>query len=1462
MADRDPFAEQAAAYEATVRGGSRDGASAVADPFAEQAAQYAAETAPAETPAGTRVKREPKRAGRVIIRSVQKPTTFEPGPRTDGGTLIPSPLVEYPQAIADAPDALAASGTAGKVAVNAAKELPGLVGGAIRTFSMYDPAYAAAAPIGQGIANITEMTQQQPAMPPAKVVKPGPVAFEPDTIGSIGEAAGAVAEAFRGPPSLGAMVGGQLTDWQRKYVDQPGAPERGQPSVRGFFDAVNPPQPGELVGAERMADKPLSVLSDVLMAAGGAYGAAKGAKSPFPTRVEQGRINRQWAPEMRVERGLDRARIRSEAPPEPAITIERAAPEPSVPDAAEAAWEEAWKNYERPKPEASGWEESWAKKGELAARAKEARTTPWTANEIRDAQKVDFGTAQRIAAHRNKKIAEANRLAQVEPGVEAVVKVGEQTYRITKSHSLDPIIRREVNDAIAKAEGLDAPIEKPPPRPAPFGSATKLRRGVNLAPAERDVVTGNDYPIRFTESASDSPVTIERAARAERRAATKRALSQERGASVVPGAIVDAGMWTYNRTLDLIAESAKRGGNLVGRTAPLYEKAARSVAWAATRNLFDGVGDAIYSGANKGAAKALAELDANFPNAGAAAHKAQQLWRDTFHGVRAFVPKAYERAINRKTILETEPRTERIHRIITNLEKMDPGVLKALMWEKTFESLPQGDPVLSAMVRNAKPAFKEASDLFQELGIRKEWHGRITKHTREHGDSTYYPHRWAQAGRSTVQNGLAERGVLKTMAAKGRKREVGRTRSDLDFWMDEGQSKDLVWHVIDEVMRQHEQLDRLDVLGEMSHEPTFGVAKQPLVNEKNARVSQSAHVDNALIEIAKAAEDTAAAAGLDPTQTAIAVQSATKNATITDAMGLVNDKLDALRKQREAIDTDLGVNPQTKARWTNEVNRIDKKMVPIADSWELLASLKAEGIVTLADARAHVAKELAAVDAKIADFHNEVGRQSSASGINYISLEEAFKRAGRDPNAARDPNLGLMQGGYINADVVDSGAFDVLFPGTKSEVHRNIAAVGKMWQMGQTLYNRRSWFNNGMGASSLAALGRFPFKAQPTFVSKALGDLLGNPDAVRSARLNNLNLNGNLLRADVRAKLAKLSEGGVTPTALENIARIMRDARVVHGYRIIDDAFRLGMYDYGIRVRGMAPEAAAEWANHWVLDPSNKPSLLRKVEVPLGMALPPFMSITLQTLPRVIEGAMTNPTMFAALGTLGWTSSAVAKMFGAQDESDVERRTRLRGVKEQAETLAVPLRDDNGNPIESNMSSWNPVAGITNIAGRGGGGPLAIVADAITNAPSRETGLESPYPLRRALAEGFSPEAGRALDVIDAATPSRGRIDENKEPISLGTAITKEILPVNYRGVSTDMLERQMAGRVRQKVKQLRYEFGKLAPEAQASKMDELERDITKAWADAGFMGGDPESAPPPSTIDRTRPFVIRARAR
>lgn len=1384
---------------------------------------------------------------RIVVRRPQQRTEFEPGMRTEpGGPALPAAV----SAIGDATESAirgAASfvgglGAPGRIAVNAAREVEPLAKGAVQA-----PLQVVDALIEPSRRLITDTMQMRGQQEQAAAIGVSPERVRTSPLAPLPaeQPATTIAKDF-------------ATGMQRRHIDAPGAPDRGQPTMRGWLDDINPPAPGEKVGLARQEEEPLSTLFDALVVVG--MGFRKVPRRPNAATFDAARAARaEDVTAGRIARGVERGEARRAAPAEPppvrieAVQAERAATvaaDRAVKTRADAVTAGLRFNAQRiaaeaeraeaVSPEAVGARvtERGAARAARRADVERARNKTWTANEIRDAEGVDFGTAQRIAARRNEKVAKARELAEITPGTEAVVRVGDQTFRITKTHSHDPILRREINDAVRAARGEGAAQSAPA---APVGVARP--RGGRPAPMFKDAVTGREYAAKFTGAAKDSPIEIDRAARLERRRRVKALRTKEVGSTPIINEAIDAAARaadaTYNRTIDIISASARLAGKNVGRATAPYTYAMTRPAAIRARRLMEAPFDAAARGIKDASVATLRELDLRAPNAAAAARAVGRVWKNTLEGSSVYEPEVYKKAKRIQQTRVIEPRLQKIETATRLLEKVDPDTIKALFYERSDidpKIVSFMDPDAQKLVNDARPAFRVLSELLEELGWRESWHGRITNHTRDYMGPSFFPRHMAQAGRQAVSAGLAERGVLKSMAGKGPTRIKGRTRTDLEFFASDGQRRDLAFHVLEEIRRRNEHLDKLDVLAEVMHDPQFGVPVRHIVNEKDLRVRQDVHLTNAKADGAR---------------------------TLADALSSVDTKIDALINRRMEINADLGADPSTRARLTPEVNRLDKEWNALATQWEDLAALANEGIADIDTGRAHVSKEIATLEARIADMPNEVARLSQQTGIDYIPIREAFRRIGKAyPDDVTAERLGMARDGWVNPDLADSGALEILVANPSEAIGRNTDAALGMWKFMRTVGNERSWVNNALGGSMLAAIGRFPLSAQPLFVGEALSNILGNAQRVIVAREAGLNMNPRILATDVRKRLARLREGEVTPTALENASRMMRDARWARGYRIIDDAVRMGMWEYGQRVRGMTPEAAAEWANHWVLDPADKPRNLRILESSkLSAILPPFLSIYLQSIPRVLEGAIKNPLMVAALGTMSWSTQWLAQQLGAMTERDADLRNRSRPLGERIEIVTVPHKADNGAVIEHNMGGWNPATGLFNIAIRGDAGPLTGVINAFTNAPNPETGLPSPNPGRRAFAETVGPTAGRMHDIVEASTPSRSRLDENREVITPGAALTKALVPVNYRAASTTTVRRQAYARAQGAVSEARRQFNKLAPSARRdpANLAKLREDIRAAWRDNGFANGDPE-APAPSSggpIDYTRPIRI-----
>lgn len=1581
MADPNPFADLMAAHEAR-----RVPPAVSANPFAdlmashEAAREGIAPKAASPRPAPAKPREEAPKRKRVGIIYPQPSVQFEPGARTDGGTIIPEPLIGGVEAVGRGVLAVPGGRAASRIAAGAGREVAGIV-----------PSVAQMAVAGTRAAynNVTmepeneRLSQLRQASaigvhPDRTRVTPMPeddaqrnqaasIGIDPSRVQSNGQAP----EGF-----LIQALKDTATGIQRRYVDQrvspsermrqgqreqaaaigiagprvtPSASPPVEYSVENNLRRMNPPAEGEAVGIDRQMDEPLSVIGDAasllgLLRSPGAPKNITGQK--WTDAAGRAETNAAWTREFRVDRGVARGEARRTAP-KPVVTIEAVDPVPAwvrperaekaradrvVADlrfasqqqaakaatqddarravaAAKAADERAIQvatDARRAKakidPIASGLRfnaqriaaetdradavsadavgarvmerggtraqrraleradaERAAQNAKIAEanRARDnvergnanverfnarerARNKTWTANEVRDELNVSFAKATEIARVRNEKVTKARALAQIEPGQEAVVKVGDQTFRITKTHSEDPILRRALNEAIAEANKPDvdasatdpapftaakprqAPRPPPPPKDGPFAPPAAV------APKFRDALTGNDYAARISGLAEDNPVSVRRNLALERRRQVRKALSKERGATPILNEAAEAVYAGYNRSLDLIAEGTRRGAKNLGRTTDATVRAALSPAATRARALLDYPGDMLGAGANA-AAKAVGDY---FDNAGGSPYVAKQmamkLIDDVFYAASKNIPESIEKWRTKQKIDVIEPREARIHSIVKALAKADYAALRALIFERTFDSLPHLDPTTANLVNDARPVMGELSGLLQDLGARMRHHKLITEHTLTSMGPNYTPHGLAHGARQQIQAGIfAPGGFLKRLAAKGVKVH-GRKLTDLEFWQKHGQREDLAAAIADEVMHQHEKLDRLDALEALASNPNHAVPIKASLDEQALRVRQLVYLSHA--EDAKAV-------------------------TLVDAISALNDRIHALSTAREAANVSLGVDPKLRARLDARVQRIDAEWTEVAASLvDMREFAQHPGIVTVADAKAFANTAQAAAKAKIADLPNEVARISAQTGVNYIPVTEAYKRIRRPASDGNSVNLGAMQSGYIAEDLVETDVLDVLYPGTETGVSRNVDALKDMWAFGHTVANPASWINQGFGSSSLAALGRFPLWAQPQFVSKALGDILGNVNAIIDARRAGLNLHPALTRADIRADFAKLLHTEVTPTSLEVVARKMRAVRWAKGYRLPDDAMRLGMYDYNIRVRKMTPEAAAKNANHWVLNAADKPPMLTKLEQSkLGGLVPSFLSIPMQSVPRIVEGAITNPGVTAALGTLGWTTR---KLF--QDDENDDIRGRTRSTLETMQTLSVPGKIKDA-PIEHDMSSWNPLAGFSM---RGGAGAMQSMWDAVANTPDPKTGRKSTNPVRRFAQGVIGWNLGEFIDVLDAASSTRGRLDSNGEPITFKDAMTKLLIPMNYRALTADTVEAYAELDAERLVREIESQLRALRDEDAATPEVEAAADaaIEQIWRDSGLEdepsagSGSPASG---GAIDYSKPFTM-----
>lgn len=1320
---------------------------------------------------------EPKRNTIAFRGPDRPPTIFEPGPRTDSGALIPGGEAM-----------LAATSVAGRVAAG----IPGAITGVV-TFP-YEVGKASAGAIGQvagdALFPVREGQREQAAA----------IGVKPQNVTS------------RSAPSLTEQYGRTLPNPWEQFVGEQGvdkmrtyAPGFTSDASKSAF-APPPPLPGEKVGLARQAENPWGVISDALMVAG--LG-AKGGTAPKMLDPEL---------QVRIERRVGQdALIRQDRVTRGAA---RAAGRPLTP-------EQAWVTVEPPPPPSSG---------------------PPPAP-------IEFEWP--LMKDKSPGYGPPNIYDSIQAGDSVTLHVGDHAVEMTPEHTLDPILRREANAAIeatkpkpaekapVKAAERPAPFAMPEkaaaPRPAAAGPIPGSLKPAPEAPATPtfpDAHTGLSLPVRFSGEASQSEVAIEQANR------VRDAINKERG-SVNFGPALDKGKQTIDyaaakkdRGFAILRDAISRGSALAGRVAKIQARIEKTRAATIAREAYDKFGARNVAGVKGAIADVKGAADARVPIIGHALDSAERLRSGLMDPEGTNVPDEFKKIQRTQKVREAEPRLREIDAIINDLEKADPKAVHSLIFEHVFDSLPQRDPALQAAVNHANPVMRRMWDMLVELGLRKQWHGHITEFTREHGKANWLPHRLAQEGRKAIIGGLEDRGIVDRVRSGTQGYRKGRTGNDANFWLRAENQRDLVYHVLNEVRRQSETLDQLDVNAQAAFDPMIAVPVQHLVAEKNLRVEQGVLVDHYYREGAR---------------------------TVSDAMAKVNDEISDKILSLDRANSQYGYPANTGVRMDSKIGEMHKELSGLFGSWEKLSMLRNQGITDLQVAATEIAKAKSAVEAEILDVPNKVAALSQQTGQNYIHMSDAFTNAGIKNSVAMasDQRLGMLAGGWVNERMQD--AVPYLIRESDGPIARSATAMTSLWKIGQVAYNKTSWFNNGQATSLVAAMNGFPLRAQPAFTLHALSQLLDDPVSVADARIAGLEIHDTNIRADVRAKLDKHlgTEDNASPVVrtLERATAYARHTKIAQGYGFIDDAVRLGAYNYNIKVRGMKPEAAAKDANFAVINATNPPRLVKKFSQRAIGVGPAFLSTTMQMPPRVAKGTLRNPLLAATILTSPWWSKAIAKGVSAQSERDVADRAQHRSLSERVATVALPWKANNRNPREIDTSQWNPYTSMNPLGGRGPGGPLQSLYDAWTNAPDPDTARRSSDPTRRALSATIGPESARALDVGRAMVDSAGRADRDHAEVSVEDAIISALNPWRGRSDSTDRVIQAAAGRAQKKQDQLVSEFQPRDGAGMRAHEDQLQRDIEAAWRSEGFgaeearkaSGGVAPRPGTPSTITLRR---------
>lgn len=1371
----------------------------------------------------TRAAPEPKRQ-KIVLRGPERPpTAFEPGARTDSEAVIPGGE---------------ASLIGAEVGGRTLAGIPSAITG-VATFP-YEVGKASAGAIGQaaGDALFPAAAGQREQ---AAAIGVAPKSVRATTAPSLTDQYGKTA-----PNPWEKFVGDLVVDKFRTY-----APKFDSNTSTSAF-APPPPMPSEKVGLARQIENPWGVITDALMVAGAGARTVPDAARPMAPEVgvaierhikadtaERVRGNVWESARVRVSRGAGEDGPRSDLPPQQGHS--------------EAVWEEQWRNFEKPQSEDPAWEAAWGTKAARGAgeARKAGRDVSVTAPPKNRAERRAAVAARIEAMAANKNRAAARRADRngwnagpIQAGDSATLRVGDVSVDLTPEHTLDPILRQEANAAVEAARpsrsakpgpytppsgaGPDpASALRPNPLSAPVRGADAVRpaapatgiapstRPVRATPSEVksfvDAQTGRGFAVRFSGEASQSQIALERAQR------VRDLLQKEKGA-VNFGPVLDAGGKAIDyaaerkdRAFAILRDAAVRGSTLAGRTAKLVERVENIHARRVAREAFDAWGKRNVSGAKAAVSTIKGGIDAKAPAVGRFLDSAERLRRGIMDPEGANVPDEFSKIQRTQQIREAEPRLRQLDAIITDLEKADPKAIQSLIFERVFDSLPQRDPALQAAVNHANPAIRRLWDLMSELGLRKQWHGQITQFTREHGEANWLPHRPAQEGRKTVIGGLRERGIVDRTRSAPQGYRKGRKGNDVGYWERAENTPELVFHIINEIKRQHEILDQMDVNAQAAFDPMVAVPVQHLVNEKNIRVAQGTLVDSAIADGAK---------------------------TVSDALSSINDQINDKILSLDRANAKHGLPANTAVRMDSAIGRLHQELNGLFDAWEHVAMLRNQGITDLQTARAEIAKAKSAVEAEILDVPNKVAALSKQTGQTYIHIGDAFANAGSNRALANDQRLGMLAGGWVNERMQEAVPYMIREP--DGPLARSFTAMTGLWKMGQVAYNKTSWVNNGQATSLVSAMNGFPLTAQPSFTVEALSQLLDHPEAVAEARIAGLEVRDTHINAEVRQKLDKhlgtADDAHPAVRLLERANTYMRHTKVAQGYGLIDDSFRLGAYNYNVRVRGMSPEAAAKDANFAVVNATKPPRLVKKFSqraVGLG---PAFLSTTMQMPPRVVQGTLRNPLLAATIITSPWWTRALAKAAGAQSDADAEARARHRPFTERASMLAAPWRTGSGAPGEISMAQWNPYTSMNPLGGRGPGGPLQSLYDAYTNAPDPDTGRRSTDPTRRALSATLGPESARMLDVARAMSDDSARHGQGSgDAPSMSDSIIAALSPWRGRAESTDRVVQAAAQRAQAKQDQLIAEFMRYDEAGKRAHQRQLEADIQDAWRSEGF---------------------------